>query len=81
MLSGAAANSPSHALVYPVVYLQHGGGEDKTGWIRQGNANFILDNLIASDASKPIIIVMANGYASARVKPLLIWPANPSCLA
>ena len=30
---------------YPVLYLQHGGGEDETGWIRQGRANFILDNL------------------------------------
>ena len=29
---------------YPVLYLQHGGGEDETGWIRQGRANFILDN-------------------------------------
>ena len=48
---------------YPVLYLQHGGGEDETGWIRQGNANFILDNLIASGASKPMLIVMANGYA------------------
>ncbi len=48
---------------YPVLYLQHGGGEDETGWIRQGNANFIMDNLIASGASKPMIIVMANGYA------------------
>jgi enterochelin esterase family protein len=48
---------------YPVLYLQHGGGEDETGWIRQGNANFILDNLIASKSSNPMIIVMANGYA------------------
>ena len=48
---------------YPVLYLQHGGGEDETGWIKQGHANFILDNLIASKASKPMIIVMANGYA------------------
>jgi len=48
---------------YPVLYLQHGGGEDETGWIRQGHANFILDNLIAAGQSKPMIIVMANGYA------------------
>ena len=48
---------------YPVLYLQHGGGEDETGWIRQGHANFILDNLIASGSAKPMIIVMANGYA------------------
>ncbi len=48
---------------YPVLYLQHGGGEDETGWIRQGHANFILDNMIASGEAKPMIIVMANGYA------------------
>src|SRR5690348_3958507 len=48
---------------YPVLYLQHGGGEDETGWIRQGHANFILDNLIAGGNSKPMILVMAYGYA------------------
>ncbi len=48
---------------YPVLYLQHGGGEDETGWIRQGKANFILDNLIAAGRSKPMIVVMAYGYA------------------
>jgi enterochelin esterase-like enzyme len=48
---------------YPVLYLQHGGGEDETGWIRQGNANSILDNLIATKSCKPMILVMAYGYA------------------
>lgn len=48
---------------YPVLYLQHGGGEDETGWVRQGNANFILDNLIAAREAKPMIVVMAYGYA------------------
>jgi enterochelin esterase-like enzyme len=48
---------------YPVLYLQHGGGEDETGWIRQGRANVILDNLIAAREAKPMIIVMAYGYA------------------
>jgi enterochelin esterase-like enzyme len=48
---------------YPVLYLQHGGGEDETGWIRQGRANVILDNLIASKRGKPMIVVMAYGYA------------------
>jgi enterochelin esterase family protein len=48
---------------YPVLYLQHGGGEDETGWIKQGHANFILDNLIASKSSKPMLVVMAFGYA------------------
>src|SRR5579863_7077511 len=48
---------------YPVLYLQHGAGEDETGWVRQGNANFILDNLIAAKNCKPTIVVMAYGYA------------------
>jgi enterochelin esterase family protein len=48
---------------YPVLYLQHGGGEDESGWTRQGKANFVLDNLIAAGKAKPMIIVMANGYA------------------
>jgi len=48
---------------YPVLYLQHGAGEDETGWIRQGHANFILDNLLAAKSCKPMIIVMAYGYA------------------
>jgi enterochelin esterase family protein len=48
---------------FPVLYLQHGGGEDETGWIRQGHANFILDNLIAAREAKPMIVVMAYGYA------------------
>jgi enterochelin esterase family protein len=48
---------------YPVLYLQHGGGEDETGWIKQAHANFILDNLIASKSTKPMIVVMAYGYA------------------
>ena len=48
---------------YPVLYLQHGAGEDETGWIRQGHANFIIDNLIAAGSCKPMIIVMGYGYA------------------
>src|SRR5256885_666795 len=49
---------------YAVLYLQHGAGEDETGWIRQGHANFILDNLIATGKAKPMIIVMEKGYAT-----------------
>lgn len=48
---------------YPVLYLNHGGGEDQTGWTRQGHANFILDNLIAAGKAKPMIVVMDAGYA------------------
>jgi enterochelin esterase-like enzyme len=50
-------------LRFPVLYLQHGGGEDETGWVRQAKANFILDNLIAAGSCKPMIVVMAYGYA------------------
>jgi enterochelin esterase-like enzyme len=50
-------------LRYPVLYLQHGGGEDETGWIRQGRANVILDNLISAGQARPFIVVMAYGYA------------------
>ncbi len=46
---------------YPVLYLQHGGGEDETGWTNQGRANLIMDNLIAEGKAKPFIIVMDNG--------------------
>lgn len=47
---------------YPVLYLQHGGGEDETGWGRQGFTPLIMDNLIAAGKAKPFIIVMANSY-------------------
>ncbi len=47
---------------YPVLYLQHGGGEDETGWGSQGRTNLIMDNLIAAGKTKPFIIVMANSY-------------------
>jgi len=43
---------------YPVLYLQHGGGEDETVWIEMGRANLILDNLIAEGKAKPMILVM-----------------------
>ena len=46
---------------YPVLYLQHGGGENETGWSNQGKANLIMDNLIAEGKAKPFIIVMDNG--------------------
>lgn len=53
---------------YPVLYLQHGGGEDETGWSKQGRVNFIMDNLIAEGKCVPFIIVMDNGTWQ--------WPAN-----
>lgn len=49
---------------YPVLYLQHGAGENQTGWTKQGRAELILDNLIAAGKAKPMIIVMETGYAT-----------------
>lgn len=54
---------------YPVLYLQHGSGEDESGWIFQGRANFILDNLIAAGKAKPMLLVMDNGYATKAGNP------------
>ena len=49
---------------YPVLYLQHGWGEDETAWWNQGHANLIMDNLIAEDKTKPFIIVMTYGLTN-----------------
>jgi enterochelin esterase family protein len=49
---------------FPVLYLQHGAGEDETGWSKQGHVQQILDNLIAEGKAKPMIIVMDRGYAT-----------------
>jgi enterochelin esterase-like enzyme len=60
---------------YPVLYLQHGGGEDETGWGKQGHMSFILDNLIADKKAVPMIVVMEKGYAArANTAP---QPAGP----
>ena len=48
---------------YPVLYLQHGAGEDERGWGNQGRVGIILDNLIAEGKAKPMLVVMENGYA------------------
>jgi enterochelin esterase family protein len=49
---------------YPVLYLLHGAGENERGWIEQGRANFILDNLIAAGKARPMIVVADTGYAA-----------------
>lgn len=50
---------------YPVIYIQHGGGEDQTGWVRQGRTDVILDNLIADGRARPMLVVSASGNAPA----------------
>jgi enterochelin esterase family protein len=49
---------------FPVLYLQHGAGEDERGWSTQGRMNFVLDNLIAQGKANPMIVVMDKGYAT-----------------
>ncbi len=61
---------------YPVLYLQHGMGEDETGWSRQGHANLIMDNLIAEGKARPFIIVMDNGTWSMQRPPAGERPAQ-----
>ncbi|PHQ30604.1 alpha/beta hydrolase-fold protein [Leeuwenhoekiella nanhaiensis] len=49
---------------YPVLYLQHGWGEDETAWMNQGRANLIMDNLIAEGKIEPFIIVNTYGMTN-----------------
>jgi len=60
---------------YPVLYLQHGAGEDDTGWGNQGHAGLIMDNLIAERKAAPFIIVMANSYVPGNSYPFGPRPA------
>lgn len=55
---------------YPVLYLQHGAGEDETGWSTQGRMDFIMDNLIADGKATPMIVVMDRGYATDPTRPV-----------
>ncbi|MDR0898602.1 MAG: enterochelin esterase [Oscillospiraceae bacterium] len=49
------------ARAYPVLYLQHGWGENETGWVHQGRTNFLLDRLINAGKVVPMLVVMCNG--------------------
>lgn len=55
---------------YPVLYLQHGGGEDQRVWIEMGRTNLILDNLIAEGKAKPFIVVMETSAARKPGEPI-----------
>lgn len=63
---------------YPVYYLLHGNGETQSGWVMNGRANIILDNLIAEGKAPPMIVVMPHGHPiqSASVGPLVIVPPH-----
>ena len=49
---------------YPVLYLQHGWGENEYAWWNQGRANLIMDNLIAEGKAKPCLIVITYGLTN-----------------
>ena len=58
---------------YPVLYLLHGNGEAQNGWVMNGRANIILDNLIADKKAQSMVVVMPQGHAlqGANVGPLV----------
>ncbi len=64
---------------YPVLYLQHGGGEDERGWPNQGRVSFIMDNLVAEKKAKPMLVVMERGYARKPGEPEV--PLRPPAAA
>ena len=65
-------------LRYPVLYLQHGAGEDETEWTHAGRAQFILDNLIAARKAVPMLIVMNNGFTAPGGAPAAAAPGAPA---
>ena len=65
---------------YPVLYLQHGWGENEYAWHNQGHANLIMDNLIAEGKIEPFIIVMTYGMTNEGFRPgaMPAAPARPA---
>lgn len=61
---------------YPVLYLQHGVGENETGWIWQGKLNFIMDNLIEEGKCEQMIVVMCSGYAFRDGEKPVFYPGD-----
>jgi enterochelin esterase-like enzyme len=62
---------------YPVLYLQHGWGENETSWGIQGKTNLIMDNMIAEGRIKPFIVVMTYGMTNTGA-PIGRRPPPPS---
>jgi enterochelin esterase family protein len=63
---------------YPVLYLQHGAGENETSWSNQGHEDLIMDNLIAARKAKPMIIVNENGVMPSTAGPPSPRPQPPA---
>ncbi len=54
--------------VFPVLYLQHGHGENEVGWTYSGKVNLIMDSLIADKKAVPFVIVMSNGMVQKKLE-------------
>ena len=69
-------NYEKSTVKYPVYYLLHGNGETQSGWVMNGRANIILDNLIADGKALPMVVVMPHGHPiqSASVGPFAVVP-------
>ena len=77
-LESCLVYQPPHydaAKAYPVLYLQHGLGENEAGWVHQGRMNFILDRLIESGEAVPMLVVMCSGMVQMNgVHDYVIFP-------
>ena len=71
-------NYDTSSAKYPVYYLLHGNGETQSGWVANGRANIILDNLIAEGRAEPMVVVMPHGHPiqSASVGPFAVVPPD-----
>ncbi len=58
---------PAAKTTYPALYLLHGFSDDASGWTAVGEANLIIDNLIAAKQARPMIIVMPLGYGAPEI--------------
>ena len=65
------AGYDNDTIKYPVLYLQHGGGEDERGWSTQGKTDIIMDNLIAAGTATPMLVVMGDGNCKDFTRELL----------
>ncbi len=63
---------------YPVLYLQHGWGENEYAWWNQGHANLIMDNLIAEGKIQPFMVVMTYGMTNEGFRPGQMPAARPA---
>ncbi len=65
---------------YPVLYLLHSEGGDENEWITLGDANLIIDNLIAQKEAEPMVVVMPNGNANQKMSVMPAEELFPKCL-